>query len=175
MPCAFEMSLKHFVALSTIFMTVTLSYSDTAPLNSVMIWCTTVATELVLDELEECSDPCFLVFLLWYILLDGIPDVFLLCLRCLWLLVLIVLTQCSSVGTSGEAKLEYNSSQRVPWEDAVLFSFAVLLLRGCIPDISLWVWEELITYFCIMDTNFVENDASNNSSSPRKFLYLVVN
>jgi hypothetical protein len=37
-------------------MTITLSSSDTAWVSFVMIWCTTVATESLLEELGACTD-----------------------------------------------------------------------------------------------------------------------
>jgi hypothetical protein len=52
----------------------------------------------LLYELGACTDTCFLKFLLWHILLDGVLDAFPLCLWCMWLLMLHVLMKCNSVG-----------------------------------------------------------------------------
>jgi hypothetical protein len=72
-------------------MTIILSFSDTASLSSVMLCCTTVAVfkESLLVELEACTDRRFYQMLL----LHGGPQAFLICLRCMWLLVLRVLMQ----------------------------------------------------------------------------------
>jgi hypothetical protein len=82
-------------------MTNILSFSYTASLSSVMICCTKVAIFNVslLVELGACTwQTCCLNFLLWQMLMHGGPQAFLTCLRCLWLLVFCVLTQCSYVG-----------------------------------------------------------------------------
>jgi hypothetical protein len=104
-------------------MIVILSSSDTASLSSLMICRTTVATfNLSLsDELGLYRQTRFLNFLLW---LHAFP----ICLRCLWLLYLRVLTRCSCTGPLwwGELKRK-TSSQGI----VVLFSFAVLLSHGC--------------------------------------------
>jgi hypothetical protein len=58
-------------------MTIILSFSDTASLSSMMICCATVVIFNVslLYELTELSD-----FLLWKMLLHGVPQAFLVCL-----------------------------------------------------------------------------------------------
>jgi hypothetical protein len=66
-----------------------------------MICRTTVAT-FNLSLSDELGGPVltarFQKFLLWQMLLNGVLHAFPFCPRCLWLLVLSILTQCSCVG-----------------------------------------------------------------------------
>jgi hypothetical protein len=78
---------------------------------------------------SPCWQAGFLIFLLWHMLLHGVPHAFPICLRCLWLLVLSVLTQCSCEWLLWWGELR---EERPPRGSALaLFSFAVLLSLGC--------------------------------------------
>jgi hypothetical protein len=79
-------------------MAIILSLADTASLSSVMICCTTVATFNVSLLLELGGFTCSLNFLLWQMLLYGVPHTFPICLLCLRLLMLRVLKQCRCLG-----------------------------------------------------------------------------
>jgi hypothetical protein len=77
-----------------------ISFSDTASLSSVMIYCTTVVNSNVslLDRWGACLNCLFSEFPIVADAAARGPQAFPICLWCLWLLVLLVYTQCSCVG-----------------------------------------------------------------------------
>jgi hypothetical protein len=89
---------------------------------------------------------CFLKFLLWLILLHGLLDASPLCLRCLRLLVLVVLTQCSCVvgmlwwGELREERPLWESLRSSMWSSPLQFSFRMA-------ESSIWRWIRFLSYY----------------------------
>jgi hypothetical protein len=93
--------MSYFVPFRIIIlMNIILSFSDTALLSFLMICRNTVATFYlsVRRNLSLYGQNCFLSVLLHQMVLNELPHAFPICLRCLWSLLLSVLTQCSCVG-----------------------------------------------------------------------------
>jgi hypothetical protein len=126
-------SIHFFIKISIIFvMTIILSFCDTASLSSVTNCCTAVATLNVslLGELETCTDRLVSWIACYGRCCCTVSAGFSIRLRCLWLLVLRVLTQCSCIGLLWRVELREEPSRRRSLTARPPVSFAVLA-HGC--------------------------------------------